>query len=957
MLSNNLREHQIKAIEISIKNDFESGVYSHATGTGKSWIALELILKYHQYYPNNNIIWICEKKNILTSQFDIQTLKEKGYSHIYQTFHLIDYAKYKQHNWYQSVNISKFWGKPLLLIINRAFLTSGEKYRKITLPFHLIIHDECHSIINKTTQTFYNYMINYLPHIRCIGFSATPELTIKPYEKTITYYSIYDAVKDGVILPPLVMWIKKRLSEIELIEIFKKEINKLPYKKIVIWTGMIKFCENVATTWQTYFPDFLICVDTSKTNNLFRTFDDFNLAKEKAILFCACKHREGSDIRNLDGCIFLDGVSNRNSRTFIQCIGRVLRKDKLGKKKYGLIIDTKINSVTKVCDKMTEYFNLSKYNFPWKYNTLDHIHTLTFSCVDNIISKEVIYENDIFILKNKFTRPIPNDNRYHTRLEFELNLLKEKKVIPYIVRAIEILDLTRGIPHVTRGSCGSSLVCYLLGISHTDPIIYQISFSRFLNEFRETLPDIDFDFPYNIRDDIFFRIQSKWPGKVARISNHVYYHDKSAVREALRFIGIRKFIAKEDINKIIHTLSPDNKKILDQKIKELNDTFRCYSLHCGGLVFYPNGIPQEDVINQNKKIIDQVKHNKEVILKDKNFKIDILSSRALSQLSEILGVKDIDFSQNDGDLQTSELLSRGDNIGITLAESPLMRKALLTVKPKCIKDIAICLSIIRPMASSCLYDEDIVEYDSELVFDDDAIYLIKDTIQCSEAEADRYRRGLSKNKKVIKEELLLKLSRFPKEKTKILLSKLKHLGKYSFCKSHAYSYAQLVWQLAYCKAHYPKKFWISSLNHSQSNYRKWVHLYQAHLHGINYLSNNLTRNDTSIYSKNRNKKIIDNNLSHSEKMLRYGVWNFSLDNFYPNCYFIGNNGIYRFCGIIASCRIVKKKSLALFLGVGINKYIEVQSPNKYLGNKFIVKGIGTLNRKLSVIYCDNLEII
>ena len=54
--------------------------------------------------------------------------------------------------------------------------------------------------------------------------------------------------------------------------------------------------------------------------------------EKDAILFCACKHREGSDIKNLDCCIFLDKVENRNPKTFIQCIGRVLRKDKKLKK-------------------------------------------------------------------------------------------------------------------------------------------------------------------------------------------------------------------------------------------------------------------------------------------------------------------------------------------------------------------------------------------------------------------------------------------------------------------------------------------------------------------------------------------------------------------------------------------------------------------------------------------------
>ena len=61
----------------------------------------------------------------------------------------------------------------------------------------------------------------------------------------------------------------------------------------------------------------------------------------------------------------------------------------------------------------------------------------------------------------------------------------------------------QNIFHITRGSCGSSLVCYLLGISNVDPIEQNISFSRFLNDYRDNLPDIDFDFPHYLRDEVF----------------------------------------------------------------------------------------------------------------------------------------------------------------------------------------------------------------------------------------------------------------------------------------------------------------------------------------------------------------------------------------------------------------------------------------------------------------------
>ena len=85
------------------------------------------------------------------------------------------------------------------------------KYERIKANIDLVIHDECHSIENKTTQDFYNWLLKRNIHNipKVIGFSATPEI-IKPLDKLITKYSIYESFKDKVILPPKIIWIKSR---------------------------------------------------------------------------------------------------------------------------------------------------------------------------------------------------------------------------------------------------------------------------------------------------------------------------------------------------------------------------------------------------------------------------------------------------------------------------------------------------------------------------------------------------------------------------------------------------------------------------------------------------------------------------------------------------------------------------------------------------------------------------
>lgn len=137
---------------------------------------------------------------------------------------------------------------------------------------------------------------------------------------------------------------------------------------------------------------------------------------------------------------------------------------------------------------MQHYLKLEDI-FPWEYSikkmVLDKrtyfINELNM--VEGKIEKAKIEPERIFtkeeIISN-FKIEIPDKKKYIDRLNYELDLIISKNLFGNIVQAIEILKLTKNIPHVTRGSCGSSLVCYLLGISHVDPVKYNISFCSFL---------------------------------------------------------------------------------------------------------------------------------------------------------------------------------------------------------------------------------------------------------------------------------------------------------------------------------------------------------------------------------------------------------------------------------------------------------------------------------------------
>jgi superfamily II DNA or RNA helicase len=985
----NLRKNQINAIEESIKNDFTSGIHNHATGTGKSWTAMLILLEYVNRYPNNNIIWLCERKNILMEQFSRNTIKERNFDKVLERFNILDFTKNKNVNWVNSINSSLFWNKPLLCIINTSFLASKERYVNIKIPLHLIIHDECHSIENKSTSNFYDWLINihykkyktkYKKQPSIIGFSATPEL-ISPLSSIISKYSIYDGFKENVILQPKIIWFKseKEINNDILQYLITLQIRKLHYKKLIVWCGMIKECITIADLWKkgNYFKDFSFHIDFSdncqEISSEFKSYKEFYEKEGNCILFCAVKHREGSDIPNIDGCIFMDKVEKRSERVFIQSLGRVLRRDKLNKKKYGLIIDVKAKSSIEICNRVQKYLKI-KNGFPWNYDlekveiekNIYFVNELSMREIEKNtqeLEKKVYNKKDIY---KRIIRKIPNERKYKERLEYEINMFLSKNIIGNIFQALEILEITKEIPHITRGSCGSSLLCYLLGISHIDPVKYNISFARFMNKYRNTLPDIDFDFPHYLRDEVFLKLYQKYGNKIARISNHNYYHEKSALRQALRLCGIRKFISKYDLNKEINNLSEEEQVNVERLSKELEGSFRGFSLHCGGIIYYPKGVPEEYLLENNNTLLQQVSFNKIDVSENKNFKIDILSSCGLSQLYYINKNKKIDFNNENiiNDEKTSQLLCSGNNIGITLGETPLMRKAFLLIQPKNVEDVALCLSIIRPLAKDVKRDfEENVYKKNKIVYDDDAIQLISKLVGCDEEEADKLRRGFVKDD----EESLSILNKYLKKKHPSDRYKIKNilgnLRKYGFCKAHAYSYAQLVWFLAYEKAHNEYIFWKATLKYVNSNYRKWVHIYEAKCAGVNIYKREKHKSIYAIH-RNNNKK---NNIESKEKLEQLrtlGYWIMEDDSFYPNCYYFNSNDEYIFRGLVACSRMLsygKNSSLALTIGVSKGKYIDiiVKGKTNYNLQKVIIQGKGLMREKRNYKFleCESKKVI
>lgn len=944
MVQYSLWKHQRDALLCSMNNSFSSGTHAHATGSGKSILGQFLIRAFADEHPQRLMIWLCEQSSVISEIFSRKDVR-KGLL-------VCDCVTSKPHDWWWRVQSAMIWKRPVLLIINRAFLVSQRRYEKMTACLiGLIIHDECHSGVGLSTQRFYTWLSKHHRQASVIGLSATPpskkDAPHPCLANILTRYSIYDATKAKTIVPLRICWLDKesiRTAE-ENAMLVKDLAENHNVVKIIVWCGTIQHCYNSAKTWNSVFcastHHWSICADTSQTNSCSQwgTYDDFCKMTTHSVLFCAAKHREGSDIPGLGMGVFLDGVEKRGSSVFVQCAGRVLRRSKppFATKMCGLILDLQAKDGMELCDRVSEYLQLPRGQIPWAFhqercgNHVLHslqLHTeqdkrcYTTRCIEALPALPNI--------TSLFVRHTPVSEMYQTRLRYELECIHSKSLEPHLIRALEVLELAgKDVPHVTRGSSGSSLVCYLLGISHVDPVKHNICFARFLNEYRESLPDIDFDFPHHKRNAIFLRMALKWKGKVARISNHVHYHERSALRAALRVHGHKSNIPVHELDQYMRTLSSQQRQEIKDEANSLDGEFNCYSLHCGGVVYYPDGIPDEAVLEgKESKLMTQVYYDKRDISGKGLFKIDILSSRALAQLLDTLGehtAKHIHLDEPPFTPEVKALLARGDNIGITLAESPLCRRAFVTHTPECVADVAKCLALIRPAAH---------ESNGSIIYDDDAIVIISKMLGCDEAKADSYRRGLAKKDRTMMKTIEIT---YGKKILQKLSEKLGSLSMYGFCKAHAMSYAQLVSWLAWCKVQHPGDFWKAALNHCHSSYKKWVHLWEAWKEGIDPFSSELQRNNVSVYAISRQKT----NSQQSVLCQLKNTWYWDVrKGFIPNCYCINrSDGSRSFRGVIASHRRLSKKNVALCVGFG-NGYVDVLCKNvSFRGHHRIVTGI------------------
>jgi DNA polymerase-3 subunit alpha len=509
------------------------------------------------------------------------------------------------------------------------------------------------------------------------------------------------------------------------------------------------------------------------------------------------------------------------------------------------------------------------------------------------------------------------------RLNYELNIIIKKGYAPYFLIVMDMVNWanSKGIITNTRGSAAGSLVSYVLGITTVDPLKYYLPFERFLNPFRPSPPDIDFDVSDDRREEVIEYICNKYGSeKVAQICTFGRMLSRASVRDIARVLGysyavgdrIAKLIpppkqgfpitipkALEEVTELnqIYKTDQDAKKILDLA-QQIEGNARHISVHAAGLVVAPTDLLDFTPLQKEPsgdKIITQYEMHacEEVGL----IKFDILGIRNLSILGAAIDMVkkttkiNIDIMKIPlDDKKTFEMLGKGETMGTFQLSGAGITKYLKDLKPTRIEDLMVMVALYRPGPIAVIPDyikrkrnPKMIKYLDPrmkkfleasyglLVYQDDLLFCAIELAGYSWKEADKFRKAVGKK---IPEEMAAQKEKFTtgvvkNGQTKKFADELWRLFEpfqaYGFNKAHAASYGMVAYQTAYMKANYPVEFMCALLTAESSDKDKIsAAINECRRMRINVLPPDINESD-------ENFKIVEDKKSLNNKAIRFGL--------------------------------------------------------------------------------------
>jgi DNA polymerase III subunit alpha len=470
----------------------------------------------------------------------------------------------------------------------------------------------------------------------------------------------------------------------------------------------------------------------------------------------------------------------------------------------------------------------------------------------------------------------------------------------YFLIVSDFMKWTRGqgIPVGVRGSGATSLVAWALDITGLDPIRFGLLFERFLNPERISMPDFDIDFCQERRDEVVRYVQHKYGAdRVAHIIALGSLQARAAVRDVGRVLqmplGLVDRIAKLIPNPPGKSISladaissePRLGQIAEQEpiaerlfsiVRKIEGLYRHASTHPAGVVIGDR--PLDEIVplyRDPRSEMPVTQFDYEDAEKSGLVKFDFLGLKTLTVIAKAeellkkrgiaIDTQEIDF----GDVNTFEMLSKGDSVGVFQLEGAGMRDLLRKMKPDHINDLVALVALYRPgpMDSipkyiACKRGREKPEYLHPLLepilnetfgvmtYQEDVMRIARELGGYTMGQADLLRRAMGKK---IASEMAMHRETFvkgaagkgvPKGVAEQIFEQAAKFAGYGFNKGHAAAYAQVAYQTAYLKANYPVEFLAASMTlDASSTDRLNVFRQEAQRLGIKVVPPDVNRSD------------------------------------------------------------------------------------------------------------------
>lgn len=475
---------------------------------------------------------------------------------------------------------------------------------------------------------------------------------------------------------------------------------------------------------------------------------------------------------------------------------------------------------------------------------------------------------------------------------------------------------SQGIPvGPGRGSGAGSLAAYCIGITGIDPIKYNLIFERFLNPERVSMPDFDIDFCKDRRQEVIDYVIRKYGADhVAQIISFGTMAARGAIRDVGRALAIPystvDVVAKQVPNDLGMTIdkaleiSTELKRgyDTDENVHKLIDMARSIegmprhaTTHAAGVVITRDPVSSYVPLAKNDEAV-VTQYTMTVLEELGLLKMDFLGLRNLTVIhdaEEMIKKVNPGYTHNDineCDKQVFTMLSQGLSEGVFQFESAGMKNVLTQLKPESVEDLIAVISLYRPgpMDSIPKYIENRhnpnkITYKHPLlkdilnvtygciVYQEQVMQIFRSLAGYSLGRADIVRRAMSKKKKdVMEREHHIFINGLTDENGNVevegclrrgvdvktaesVYSEIASFASYAFNKSHAAAYANISYETAWLKCHYPKEYMAALLTTVLDNTNKLsVYIAECQRLGIKVLPPHINISDIGFTVSGKN---------------------------------------------------------------------------------------------------------